>query len=71
MIEDRDIYNFTLTGNLTQVKLLHEGSKQLVSRRNNWAIRPDRVDVSKGASKKDTFLQYFLVILKLSLQNDE
>ena len=41
MVEDRDIYNFTLTGNWTQVKPLREGSKQLVSRHNNWAIRPD------------------------------
>ena len=35
MIEDRDIHNFTLTKNWTQVKPLHGSSKQLVSRRNN------------------------------------
>ena len=37
-VEDRDIHNFTLTGNWTLVKPLHRSSKQPVSRRNNWAI---------------------------------
>ena len=41
MVEDRDIYKFTLTGNWTRVKPLRGGSKQFVSWRNNWAIRPD------------------------------
>ena len=41
MVEDRDIHNFTLTVNKTQVKSLRGGSKKIVSRRNNWAIRPD------------------------------
>ena len=41
MVEDRDIHNFTLIENWTRVKLLRGGSKQLVLRHNNWAIRPD------------------------------
>ena len=35
MVEDRDIHKFILIGNWTR------GLKQLVSRRNNWAIRSD------------------------------
>ena len=41
IVEDRDIHNFTLTENWTQVKPLRGSLKQLVSPRNNWAIRPD------------------------------
>ena len=37
MVEGRDIHNFTMTGNWTQVNPLRGGSKQLVSRRNNWS----------------------------------
>ena len=43
MVEDRDINKFTLTGNWTHVKPLHVGSKQLVSRPNNWVIRLNSV----------------------------
>ena len=42
MVEDRDNHNLTLTGTWTRVKLLRGGSKQLVPRRNNWAIRLDK-----------------------------
>ena len=38
MVENWDIHNLTLTGNWTHVKSLRRGTKQLVSRRNNWAI---------------------------------
>ena len=41
MVEDRDIHNFTLTGNRIQVKALCGDSKQQVPQRNNTAIRPD------------------------------
>ena len=47
MVEDRDIRNFSLTGNWTRVKPLRGCSKQLVSRRNNWATRID-LPVWKG-----------------------
>ena len=40
MVKDRDVHNFTLTRNWTRVKSLVGGTKQLVLRRNNWAIRP-------------------------------
>ena len=41
MVGDRDIHNFTLTGNWIQEKTLRGGSKQQLSSRNNWATLPD------------------------------
>ena len=47
MVKDRDIHMFTLTENWTQVIPLPGGSKQLVSRHNNWATRPN-VNIHHG-----------------------
>ena len=61
MVEDRDIHNVTLTGNWTRVKLLRGGSKQLFSRRNNWAIRPDFNSsylTSVFSLREKTFVRY-------------